>query len=54
MSVPPPRGHDPEPGTAEGTDPAAAPRQVRYPLTSAYLCLCVTLILLAVLFEWRL
>jgi hypothetical protein len=48
VSIPAPRENDPEPGTAGSK---RAP--MRYPLTSAYLCLCVTLILLAVLFEWR-
>lgn len=55
MTIPPPREHDPQQRAAEGTaiPPARAPLR-GYPLTSAYLCVCVTLILLAVLFEWRL
>lgn len=55
MSIPSPRAHD-----GENRDVAEAPRvelpagRTRYPVTSAYLAVMVTLILLAVVFEWRL
>jgi hypothetical protein len=54
VSVPSPREHDER--TADEAPPAQppAPAHVRYPVTSIYLCVMVGLILLAVLFEWRL
>lgn len=63
MSIPPPRGHDPDQRDAE-EQPVDVPVDVevstellpvdRYPWTTGYLLLMVTLILFAVLFQWRL
>lgn len=59
MSIPGPRGHDPQQDAAPEPAPEPAPAQppesptVRYTATTVYLCAMVTLILLAVLFEWR-
>lgn len=60
MTVPSPRGHDPLTRDAEDTPtppaeaPAARPWFGPGPITSIYLCLMVTVLLLAVLFDWRL
>jgi len=59
MSIPGPRGHDPHqdaerrPEPEIPAPPPAVPPAVRYTATTIYVCVMVTLILLAVLFEWR-